>query len=150
MDYIDLTDPNVRAGMEYLDAHATHSMRQTFLARHPELLIVNGPEDVQNEAAIYGRLQAKGLPPTTENLEICFQESRAAGELFLPDYSPLELEAFERKNPDTGKHVMTTAQMRAYLEKTRQGPPPSPPNMADFLPTAGGRAMDTILNRGQK
>jgi hypothetical protein len=137
MNNIDLTDPNVRARVEYLGAEAQRSIETQLVQKYPELLNVDPAADVQNRAAIYQVVEQKGWPLSFETLEAALEIAYQAGQVTLPAYSNRELAAFDMKNPDTGKHVMSTAQMREYLEKTRQEPPK--PNMAEYLPTAGLR-----------
>jgi hypothetical protein len=137
MNSIDLTDPNVRARVEYLGGEAQRSIETQLVQKYPELLNVDGAADAQNRAAIYGVMNQNGWPLSFETLEAALGIAYQAGQITLPTYSNRELEAFDMRNPDTGKHVMTTARMREYLEKTRQEPPR--PNMAEFLPTAGER-----------
>ena len=138
MDHIKLNDPNVQA------------IQRAFVQNHPELLDVNPQADARNLQAVYGTLFQNGWELSLESMEAAYAAAKQAGWIDLSTYSPQEIEAFEAKNPDTGKHLMTTARMREYLEKTRPAPPPpASRNLADLLPSTGGRAMDTILG-GQK
>jgi hypothetical protein len=137
MDYIDLTDENTRARVEYLGAEAQRSIETQLVQKYPELLNVDGAADAQNRAAIYQVMEENAWPLSFETLEAALSIAYQAGQITLPAYSNRELQAFDMRNPDTGKHVMSTAQMRNYLEVTRQEP--SKPNMAEFLPTFGER-----------
>jgi len=139
MDYIDLTDPSVRARVEYLGREAEQNIERALVAKYPELLNVDLKTDIKNREAVYAVLNQNGLPLTAENLEWSLQKAYEAGQIVLPMYSAAEEQAFPR---------MTTAQMREYLEKTRQAPAPA--NAAEFLLTAGGRAKDTVMSRGQR
>ena len=123
MNY-DLTDPE-QAGAYYAEK-AKAQVEREFVAGHPELLRVEGQQDVANRQIIYGLLEIRQLPPTRENLELCFQEALRDGQLVLPEYSNRELEAFPR---------MSTANMREYLEKTRGQERPG--NAAEFLTGEG-------------
>src|SRR2546428_559279 len=143
---LDMNDPNTRGEMEFYARHAKMNIELALIAKYPELMNVDAQTNIANREAIYARLRQEGLPLTIENLEQCLHAEYAEGRVKLPMYSSSELEAFEAKDLATGKHLVTTAQMREYLEKTRQpGALPNGvrPNAAEFLPTAGGRAMDT-------
>lgn len=129
MDTIDLTNPQVRARVEYLGAHAERSIVQDFLEKYPELL--NPPDvetDIRNRQAVEEIMNQHGLALTPENLEWSLRAAVEAGKIEVGMYSLLEQQAFPR---------MTTAQLRDYLERQYQAP--RPPNQAEFLPTEGER-----------
>jgi len=128
MDTIDLTNPQVRARVEYLGDQAERAIYSDFVARHSELLNVSLADDVRNKQAIDAVMNENGLALTPENLEYSFRVALEAGQLTLPMYHPLEQQAFPQ---------MTTAQLKGYLEKQYQAP--RPPNAAELLPTSGER-----------
>jgi hypothetical protein len=137
MNY-DLTDPE-QAGAYYAEK-AKAQVEREFVARHPELLNVEGEQDAANRQIIYGLLNLRQLPITPENLEACFQEAARDGQLSMPMYSVQEQTAFSR---------MSAADIAEHLNRRYQAPAPG--NAAEFLMTSGGRAKDTIMStRGQK
>jgi hypothetical protein len=128
MNSIDLRDPQTRARIEELGAHAEKSIMQDFVARHPELLNVDLQTDCRNKAAIDEIMNQHGLALTPENLEWSLRAALEAGKVELAMYSPAEQEAFPR---------MSTQQMRSYLQARYQTPRPA--NQAELLPTSGER-----------
>jgi hypothetical protein len=134
MNYVDLNDP-IQAGMYYANL-AKHAVKQTLVSNHPELLNVEGPDDIRNEETITRVMEEHGWPWTPENIEAAFCVAKENGQLNLPMYSAAEVAAFPR---------MTTAEIREHLERRYE--PAAPMNAAEFLMTAGGRAKDTILNK---
>src|SRR3989442_4468767 len=125
---IDLNDPDVKARVEELGAHAERSIMQDFVAKHPELLNVDLATDLRNKEAIDAIMNENGLTLTPENLELAYRAAVEAGQLQFAMYHPLEIEAFPR---------MTTEQLKQYLERQYQAPPK--PNAAEFLPQFGER-----------
>jgi hypothetical protein len=128
MDSIDLTNPQVRARVEELGAHAELNIMREFVARHPELLNVDQQTDLRNKRAVDEIMNQHGLALNAENLEWSLRAALEAGKVELAMYSPAEQEAFPR---------MSTQQMREYLQVRYQTP--RPPNAAELLPTSGER-----------
>jgi hypothetical protein len=126
MDTIDLTNPEVRARVEYLAGHAERSIVQAFLEKHPELLNADQQSDIRNRQIIDAVMTENGLALTPENLEYSFRVALENRMLTLPMYHPAEERAFEQ---------MSTQQIGAYLKARYQAP--LPPNAAELLPQSG-------------
>jgi hypothetical protein len=144
--YLDLNDPNVRQHLALLDAHATESMRAAFIQNHPELLRCSPENDAHNETAIYAVVAQNGWAPTPANLEAAYAVVKEAGQLRL------EPEVVGQSNTPISEqeffNTASTRQLRDYFEKKYQAP--AKPNALEHFMDFGGRAQDTILNRGEK
>lgn len=142
MDALDLTNPQVKAALQYQDAHATENIKRIFVSRHPELCNVSEADDIQNENAINKVIVENKWQYTPESLEAAYAVTSQRGELVINDLahpSPQLQDAYSQAS---------TAQLKQFFEN--QQPPAHVNRASEFFFSAGGRAKDTILNRGQR
>ena len=113
---------DVDPAVQNLISLAEKQLKLNLVFRHPELRLAAREDDLRNEQAIdrifFKNVMENGQPCTDESYEAAYCQALQNGELVLPQYSVQELQAFDARDVNTGKHLMTTAQMRGSCSAT--------------------------------
>ena len=149
MDALEASNLEIAALAEY-------ALKNELASHYPDLTRVAGElgvdVDVQNAQAIDTRFMQKvqrdGCPPSYGTYEACYCEALQAGEIKLPSALPqIDLTRLTREQQDSFD-AASTPNIRKFFESQQE--PVNVNRASEFLMTAGGRAKDTIMNRGQR